>query len=126
MDLSKVLGDVYADNASSRTPEWADEAHLDQAFADWTPGPPADAPAAEREMASHVESTSRRRIDDDLAGALTEALTAVPSPSPVAEFVAEIPEPPKAVEPVRVWSRGDDDVLPGRSGAGRKRRLSLR
>ncbi|HVF73433.1 MAG TPA: hypothetical protein VM938_00185 [Acidimicrobiales bacterium] len=133
MDLSKVLGDVYAGSAPApaptTTPEWADEAHLDQAFANWTPGPPADAPAAEREMAAHVDPTSRRRIDDDLASALTEALSAAPAePEPdLAELIAEIPAAPVAPEPVRSWSRGDDDVLPSRAGTpGRKSRFSRR
>ena len=127
MDLSKVLGDVYAGHAAATTPQngpdWADEAHLDQAFADWTPGPPADAPAAEREMAAHVDTSTRRRIDDDLANALTEALTSSASVSsePVyAELMAEIPAAPAEPEPVHHWTRGDDDVLPSRAG-GRKR-----
>lgn len=130
MDLSKVLGDVYSGGAATsdaKVPEWADDAHLDQVFAGWTPGPPADAPAAEREMAAHVEPASRRRIDDDLASALTQALTANPiAPEPlfaqqgdteqaddelththVAELVA-------LREPTRAWSREDDDILPAR------------
>lgn len=129
MDLSKVLGDVYADHAASTpqaAPEWADEAHLDQAFANWTPGPPADAPAAEREMAAHVDLGSRRRIDDDLAAALTEALSSPPSsPEPqVAELIAEIPTLAPEPIPLHGWRRGDDDVLPARS-VGRKSRFSL-
>lgn len=130
MDLSKVLGDVYSGGAATSeatVPEWADDAHLDQVFAGWTPGPPADAPAAEREMAAHVEPT-RRRIDDDLASALTQALTANPiAPEPLfAEQgdteqvddelthtqVADLAAPR---EPTRVWSRGDDDILPARN-----------
>ena len=128
MDLSKVLGDVYAGNGTTTAqavPEWADDAHLDEAFASWTPGPPPEAPAAEREMAMHDDPMSRRRIDDDLAAALTEALTASPvsldpdiaddHQDPLVELRLE-PEP----EPVRGWSRGDDDVLPQRAG-GRTR-----
>ncbi len=60
-----MLGDLYeadeddpspsspppANQLLGAGPEWADEALLDQAFASWTPGPPANAPAAEREMA---------------------------------------------------------------------------
>jgi hypothetical protein len=135
MDLSKVLGDVYAGHAAPTphaAPDWADEAHLDEAFANWTPGPPADAPAAEREMAAHVEVTSRRRIDDDLAAALSEALSSGPATteSVYAELVQEIPEafvePEPEPQPTlpHTWRRGDDDVLPSRSG-GRKPRFSL-
>ena len=140
MDLSKVLGDVYAGSSAptggTTVPEWADDAHLDEAFASWTPGPPPEAPAAEREMASHDDPRARRRIDDDLAAALTEALTAQTSSTEsafadlhtqesddiVGELFAEpIPEP----VPVRAWTRGDDDVLPVRSSGGR-RGLNLR
>lgn len=143
MDLSKVLGDVYADDVSSRptAPEWADEAHLDEAFAGWTPGPPPEAPAAEHEMAAHDEHGSHHRIDDDLAAALTQALSAdTVYPEPVFadhEDVEDEPEPLVAYEPAPVdfepepeaeppsvpvgWSRGDDDVLPsGKGGKGRK------
>ena len=55
-------------------PEWADEARLDEVFATWTPGPPPDAPASEREMAE-VESPARP-LDDDLAAALSAAILA--------------------------------------------------
>lgn len=128
MDLSKVLDDVYSGGAAtseSNVPEWADDAHLDQVFAGWTPGPPADAPAAEREMAAHIEPT-RRRIDDELAGALTKALTANPiAPEPLFADQADeaddeltpahIDELIATREPMRVWTRGDDDVLPART-----------
>lgn len=144
MDLSKVLGDVYADDIPSRpgAPEWADEAHLDEAFADWTPGPPPEAPAVEHEMAAHDEA-SHARIDDDLAAALTQALSSTPiNPDPVfadhdvaVEAVVEVepavavdPEPePVEPEPVAVynWARGDDDVLPaGKARRGLFSRLS--
>lgn len=142
MDLSKVLGDVYADNGSTTgqtVPEWADDAHLDEAFASWTPGPPPEAPAAEREMAMHSDPVSRRRIDDDLAVALTEALSASPvNPDPVFADTPDVavelqpepqPEPAPAPEPVpfRGWVRGDDDVLPQRAtGRPRGRRFARR
>lgn len=141
MDLSKVLGDVYADDVSSRptAPEWADDAHLDEAFANWTPGPPPEAPAAEHEMAAHGVPTSYHPIDDDLAAALTQALssdTVYPEPvfagHEVAEDDEDEDEPTVAYEPAPVafepeprpapvllaWSRGDDDVLP----AGQRRK----
>ena len=101
MDLSKLLGDVYdegegegggdgrgdseggeqegsaVDTAPAATsgpagPDWADDAHLDEVFASWTPGPPDDAPSAEREMARMEPSGSP--LDDDLAAALSAAL----------------------------------------------------
>jgi hypothetical protein len=145
MDLSKVLGDVYADDVSSRptAPEWADEAHLDEAFAGWTPGPPPEAPAAEHEMAAH-EPSSHHRIDDDLAAALTQALshdTVYPEPvfADHADLEDEAEAEPVAYEPAPVafepevevpsvpvaWSRGDDDVLPsGKRHKGLFSRLS--
>ncbi|HEV7888594.1 MAG TPA: hypothetical protein VGO92_13635 [Acidimicrobiales bacterium] len=88
-DLSKVLGDLYGgDNEPSATPprdfrpsapEWADEERLDEAFAGWTPGPPADAHATEREMAVVVDAPGSpevpaARLDDDLAATLSAAL----------------------------------------------------
>lgn len=134
MDLSKVLDDVYSGGAAtseSNVPEWADDAHLDQVFAGWTPGPPADAPAAEREMAAHIEPT-RRRIDDELAGALTKALSASPiAPEPLFADRADDELTPTHIdelialrEPTRVWTRGDDDVLPARTAHKSGRRFS--
>lgn len=139
MDLSKVLDDVYSGGAAtseSNVPEWADDAHLDQVFAGWTPGPPADAPAAEREMAAHIEPT-RHRIDDELAGALTKALTANPiAPEPLFADRADeaddeltpahIDELIAAREPTRVWTRGDDDILPARTAHKSGRRFTRR
>lgn len=142
MDLSKVLDDVYSGGTAtseSNVPEWADDAHLDQVFAGWTPGPPADAPAAEREMAAHIEPT-RRRIDDELAGALTKALTANPiAPEPLFADRADeddevddeltpahIDELIALREPARVWTRADDDILPARPAPKSGRRFTRR
>src|SRR5687768_200754 len=131
MDLSKVLGDVYETEnrpapAAASAPDWSDEQRLDEAFADWTPGPPASAPAAEHEMAAHAPVASVR-LDDDMAAALTAALSGegtiidpVPSfpevePEPdslAAALYAEPAPQPEAVEPTH-WARGDDDVLVG-------------
>ncbi len=76
MDLSKLLGDLYETDHTDETdspsdamseapssrpapgPEWANEARLDEAFASWKPGPPDDAPAAEREMVDRYQGTS--------------------------------------------------------------------
>lgn len=87
-DLSKVLGDLYdapepaaPDTAAQNrfqpaAPEWADEERLDQAFSGWTPGPPADAPAAEREMSVVIDTpyVPAARLDEDLSATLSEAL----------------------------------------------------
>ena len=141
MDLSKVLGDVY-ETKQGAAPEWADEERLDEAFAEWTPGPPADAPAAEREMAIHVPAG---RLDDDLAAALTEALAVEgPSADPVPSFPDVDPEPdsvaavlyaepaqpivdeePEPAAPTR-WVRGDDDVAFANGRSARRSRFSRR
>jgi hypothetical protein len=90
-DLSELLGDVYgepeetiaATPASSDGPEWADDEHLDRAFAEWTPGPDADAPAAERSMFAPAPTAApATRLADDLAAALSEAVLAESAPAP--------------------------------------------
>ncbi|MDP9403919.1 MAG: hypothetical protein M3P85_11480 [Actinomycetota bacterium] len=72
-------------------PEWADEAHLDEVFSTWVPGPPDSAPAAEREMAGDSrpveippeEAISEHDMEAALAAALAEAEgTAGPAPQP--------------------------------------------
>jgi hypothetical protein len=40
--------------AEADAPEWADEAALDEAFADWVPGPPGSAPEAERDALAEL------------------------------------------------------------------------
>lgn len=109
-DLSKVLGDVYGNAAkeddraapaseaapvyspaSSTAPTWADEARLDEAFANWNPGPGPDAPAAERDL--FVATPAIGRLDDDLAAALSEALADAPT-------TAVDPAPSSAVPPI--------------------------
>lgn len=122
MDLSKLLGELYtaedddlvveadqphepepADAASA--PDWSDEAHLDQVFSSWVPGPPPDAPAAEREMASTPPPEPPPETGDDAP--------AHPEPGSVVQATTA-PAPP--------WTRTDDDVLRYRRG---RRRLSL-
>jgi hypothetical protein len=90
-DLSKVLGDLYGgDDADHRpsvaparnfrdaaAPEWADDDRLDQAFENWTPGPPPEAPAAEHDISSYVidaPAVPPAQLDDDLAATLGQAL----------------------------------------------------
>jgi hypothetical protein len=90
-DLSNLLGDVYGDDPDGqpaahepatldRTPEWADESVLDAAFANWVPGPPPDAPAAERAVfdSRPVDPASAAPLPDDLAAALSAALVEAP------------------------------------------------
>lgn len=145
MDLSKVLGDVYEDAqpapdrpSAGQVPEWSDDARLDEAFANWTPGPPAGAPAAEYEAMAGMTSapSANAALDDDLASALSAALigpesdderlrpavTAEPAPRTVelTAVIAPVEDEATAEEPAvaAAWRRSDDDVLPGRS-AGR-------
>ena len=102
-DLSDMLGDVYGDDADRErvapesrqphdtappAPAWAEESVLDAAFANWTPGPPLDAPAAERDVfAPHVDPASAPPLPDDLAAALSAALVGAP-PGDVAVIAA--------------------------------------
>jgi hypothetical protein len=54
-DLSRLLEDVYrsgpAAPAAPAAPSWSSDSALDDAFADWVPGPSDDAHAAERAFA---------------------------------------------------------------------------
>lgn len=149
-DLSKVLGDLYgADdqpsaapprNFRAEAPEWADEQRLDDAFADWTPGPDAHAHALEHEVVLDAPAVPAARLDDDMAAAMSAALvagngepevpvaeapaysfpmdTAEPVFEPVEPVEPAAPQAPLAVEdwleptPSRPWSRLDDDILP--------------
>ena len=68
-----------APEATSGAPAWADESVLDAAFANWTPGPPLDAPAAERDVfGPPADPTSAAPLPDDLAAALSAALVGAP------------------------------------------------
>ena len=94
-DLSNLLGAVYGEGSPSdkrdpdgppvpaepaagergpAVPDWADDEHLDAAFEQWKPGPPDDAPVAEREALDGPEPGPTRPLDDDLAAALSAAL----------------------------------------------------
>lgn len=59
-------------------PEWANEAHLDEVFSTWVPGPPDSASSAEREMAGEnppLELPAEDEIsDEDMEAALAAAL----------------------------------------------------
>jgi hypothetical protein len=85
-DLSKVLGDLYGGddepsvapprNFRAEAPEWADDDRLDEAFSSWTPGPPPEAHAMEREMSFVIDTPAlpAAHLDDDLAATLSAAL----------------------------------------------------
>ncbi len=133
MDLSKLLGELYtaehddpvveaepardpdpldtsAQDLSGpdlSAPDWADESRLDEVFASWVPGPPPDAPSAEREMASWSHPDSSGEPDAELR--------------PASQAVPDAAEDLGA-DRVRSWTRSDDDVLPYRRC---RRRLSL-
>jgi hypothetical protein len=125
---------VEAADAGPAAPGWADDAVLDEAFAEWVPGPPADASAEERGILADVEpaETVAEAIDIDAwlgpddgfqdldAGdggeveldptAPVEALTTAPT-----QHEAHEEHDPN-------WTRTSDDLLPpGRRG----RRLTL-
>jgi hypothetical protein len=96
-DLSNLLGDVYGDPApetapAPEPPAWADEKSLDEAFADWTPGP------LEAVVAKAPSSSPSAPLDDDLAAALSAAL-------------ADAPRPPAAAPPVERFSHVDADEV---------------
>jgi hypothetical protein len=141
-DLSEMLGDVYgapeeptetSAPSESASPAWADDEHLDRAFADWTPGPDANAPAAERGMFTPAPPAGR--LADDLAAALSEAVmaetdvaeseaavTEAPVTAPMtATALGDLepqPEPEPEPEPMAFrphkagWQRSDDDIIP--------------
>ncbi len=154
MDLSKLLGDLYETNETDEAdapvdaspaetpfaetpaaapvtppppgPDWADEALLDEAFASWQPGPPADAPSAEREMANGFPATSYPGLQEELSAMALDERTNQTD----AEAVDPV-DPVDAVDavdagPPRMWTRTDDDVLAHRRGGRRGRKLSLR
>src|SRR5436190_17213398 len=98
-DLSNLLGDVYGDDDGDGTgkhaakdtdapkdaaapkdgaeatpdegtaPEWSADERLDEAFAEWSPGPPPEAPEAERKVVELGDPG-----DGDLHEALAAAL----------------------------------------------------
>jgi hypothetical protein len=146
-DLSRLLGDVYGTDAvedhvveavpaqelagelaGADLPAWADEALLDEAFADWVPGPPSDAPAAERDALTALATEPTEAVlplPETLAEALpveaewffdvpaeTPATVGAVEPAPVVDLDADAPLVP--------WQRADDDLLPAK--ARRKKR----
>src|SRR5437588_3713692 len=97
-DLSSLLGAVYGGSPSSAprdpedeahvehepaatergpaVPDWADDEHLDAAFAQWKPGPSSDASPVEHAFAKDADDDPPPPLADDLAAALSEALVA--------------------------------------------------
>jgi hypothetical protein len=97
-DLSNLLGAVYGDGPSSTSPDpedeahvekepaadergpavpdWADDDHLDAAFAQWKPGPADDASPVEHAFVKDNDDDPPPPLADDLAAALSEALVA--------------------------------------------------
>jgi hypothetical protein len=167
-DLSRLLGDVYgastppgADtdaanppphdppappvedlDGSPAAPGWADEAVLDEAFAEWVPGPPSDASAEERDILADVEPAESVATSFDIdawlgdeqlerepveagSGAPEEATATLEAETFEADAFVPAPVPqsePRPFEPQGPWTRTSDDLLPpGRRG----RRLSL-
>ncbi len=109
-------------------PDWSDEARLDQVFASWTPGPPSDAPAAEREMAyaaAPAPSTPAAPSGLEPESAFPDAF---PELSTSDEDGADPLSEQTWAEPAeaRAWTRSDDDVLPHTRRRRTGARLSLR
>jgi hypothetical protein len=137
-DLSKVLGDLYdggeatprpGNDFRAAAPAWADEDRLDEAFSEWTPGPPDDAHETEREMSVVLDmpAVPAARLDEDMAATLSAALAqaATEPPAPAWDASPVLPQSDSDSAPVwdpmpaaagRVWQRIDDDILPGASG----------
>ena len=116
---------------SGALPEWADESVLDEAFANWVPGPSDDAPEVERgllsDLAAGPPQAEATTVPDappapieDRTTSLAEAVPAAPDfmfPQAEAEPIGalEVPLPGR-------WQRSDDDLLPGRGRARSWRR----
>ena len=84
-------------------PEWADEAHLDEVFSTWVPGPHDSASAAEKEMAGEnprLEIPPEDVSDEDMEAALAAALAEADQLSdPDAEDLGAPPVPAGAGHP---------------------------
>ncbi|MEA3020749.1 MAG: hypothetical protein QOI47_2273 [Actinomycetota bacterium] len=107
-DVSRLLDDLYAEEAPTRAPSWSSEEALDDAFAAWVPGPDDHASSAERAV---------------VAGA-QDLVTFAPESSADAWLADTAPEPPVELDHSAPtarprWSPSDDDILPA---AKRRRR----
>jgi hypothetical protein len=133
---------VESDLTASAAPGWADEAVLDEAFAEWVPGPPSDADAEERDILADVEPAETVAEPIDIDAWLGDEVTDIDEAEAAVETEADeleptaameaadafvppaeaMPEPHSAMESEGHWRRESDDLLPrGR----RSRRLSL-
>jgi len=120
-DLSRLLDDVYGDTAlapapspdaapadvASSTPlaglpDWAVDSVLDEAFADWVPGPPTPLAEVGSDHDTYRVSSVPRSAFTDLADGPTASATE--------------PDAPHA------WIREDDDILPTNRRGGRRNR----
>jgi hypothetical protein len=89
-DLSRLLEDVYGDGGAvygdgsspPAVPDWSSDEALDDTFASWVPGPPADAPAAERAFAVDDSPVRERPTFDEVFAAF--------GPEDASELVAEV------------------------------------
>jgi hypothetical protein len=135
---------VEPDQRRPAAPGWADDAVLDEAFAEWVPGPPSDADAEERDILADVEPAEAVAEPIDIDAWLgpepvegldeadeieADAQAEMPEMDAATGFDAFVPpaEPVPEVHAMSevegAWSRESDDLLPrGRRG----RRLSLR
>lgn len=117
-DLSRLLDDVYGDQGTSvdaappeptptltGLPDWAMDSVLDEAFADWVPGPPtatSDAPVADGPFEQVVGHPHRPAFGDPTGEAMPNQ------------------------EPASAWTRADDDILPTKRGRSSGRSRSAR
>jgi hypothetical protein len=101
-DLSRLLDDVYNSSAAAAEPAWSSDSALEDVFADWVPGPPAEAPAAERKFFDDGDAHGIEYLldtdddeDDQLQTLLDQAMRYAPlievDDDPVAEDAPEAP-----------------------------------
>lgn len=116
-DLSRLLDDVYSTGPASppaapppapapaAEPDlpWATDESMDEAFADWVPGPGADAPQAERDLfeladvddapAAQATSVLQHRFVAD-----TDSLGDLAAPATLADALGDVADLPVAEE----------------------------
>lgn len=140
-ELSTMLGDVYSDRnrdgspapgavagrprprrRAGTLPDWADEDVLDAAFAEWVPGPPSSAPAAERSMLTDLATTREQPAEvvlPNLGPPPRDAVVAAAAVAAVEQPAAEAVNEMRAQSPTGSWHRELDDILPARTRAPR-------
>ena len=64
-DLSRLLDDVYNSSTPAAEPSWSSDAALEEVFADWVPGPPADASPGERAFSEETGAHGIEHLLDD-------------------------------------------------------------